>query len=64
MMTLPSPLELETKVREVCTIAEKAPTMVFSLLQTSSFIFKNLLRHYAKLNRMLSRQSIEYGQVG
>ena len=64
MMTLPSSLEQETKFREVCTIAEKAPTRVFSLLKTSSFIFKDLLRHYAKLNRLLSRQSIEYGQVG
>ena len=28
-------LELETKVREVCTITEKAPTRAFSLLKAA-----------------------------
>ena len=33
-----------------CTITEKAPTRAFSWLKapTSAFIFKTLLRHYAK----------------
>ena len=38
------------KVREDCTITEKAPTRAFSWLKaaTTAFTFKTLLRHYAK----------------
>ena len=42
--------ELQMKVREDFTITEKASTRAFSWLKapTSAFLFKTLLRHYAK----------------
>ena len=51
-------LELEKKVREVFTIAEKARTRAFSWLKapTSAFTFKTLLKHYAK--RVLTPRSL------
>ena len=39
---------METKVHEVVTIMERAPTRAFSFLSISTFTFKNLLRLYAK----------------
>ena len=45
MRSIGSILDLQTKVREDFTITEKAPTWAFK--PTSTFTFKNLLRHYA-----------------
>ena len=44
-------LVLQTIHRRSCTITEKAPTRAFSWLKaaTTTFTFKNLLRHYAKM---------------
>ena len=45
-----SRIELETKLHEVFTTTEKAPSRVFSWLKvsTSAFTFKTLLGHNAK----------------
>ena len=43
-------LKLQTKVRKDFTITKKAPIRAFSWLKaaTTTFTFKNLLRHYTK----------------
>ena len=56
----PAPeLELQPKVREDFTNMEKAPTRAFSQFKapTSAFIFKTLLRHYAKQTLTHSKQT-------
>ena len=53
-------LVLKTINRWSCTLTEKAPTRAFSWLKaaTSTFTFKNLLRHYAKWALIHSRHEI------